>query len=73
MDKAKMYATKLVAKIESGEIKRKCLPEGNMTIAFAHSSAMQELMLYEQKKYLGSLRYWLDKRTMTDFPHVYVG
>lgn len=73
MDKAKMYAEQLVAKIENGEIKRKCLPEGNMTISFAHSAAMQELMLYHQKKYLGSLRYWLDKRTMTDFPHVYVG
>lgn len=73
MDKAKMYAKQLVSKIESGEIKRKCVPEGNMTIAFAHSSAMQELMLYQQKKYFGSLRCWLDTRTMKDFPHVYVG
>lgn len=73
MDKAKMYAKQLVAKIENGEIKRKCLPEGNMTISFAHSAAMQELMLYKHKKYLGSLRCLLDTRTMKDFPHIYVG
>lgn len=43
-----------------------------MTISFAHSVAMQELMLYQQKKYLGSLRCMLDTKTMKDFPHVYV-
>lgn len=72
MDKAKMYANQLVEKIENGEIKRKCPPEGDMTISFAHSVAMQELMLYKHTKYLGSLRYLLDKKAMTDFPHVYV-
>ena len=72
MDKAKMYAKQLVTKIENSEIKRKGLTEGDMTIAFAHSVAMQELMLYQQKKYLGSLKCMLDTKTMKDFPHVYV-
>lgn len=73
MNKATMYAKQLTSKIEDGIILHKQPSKGNMNISFIHSNEFQDLCLYRETRYLGSLRCMLDNKSMRNFSHIYVG
>lgn len=58
--KASEYAEQLIENIENGTLQRKTY----LTHGEKHSRDLEELMQYKSQKYLGSLRCWLDTRTM---------
>lgn len=65
--KIKFFSQKLIAEIGSGNIKRKLIPSNEEV----YPEIINELSLYQYKKYLGSLRCLIDTENMEGI--VYMG